>query len=72
VDGGESERAVLQALVRQLHAEGFTQLRTQLSFRGPVYLGSREPWIDYPDPAPRRVTSLLARWFGRTGSGRRP
>lgn len=64
-EGCESEQAALQMLIRRLHAEGFTQLRSQLSFRGAVYLGSREPWIEYPDPAVPRFKGLLARWFGR-------
>jgi len=49
-DGCESIARALADLVNVLHATGFTQLRSQLSFRGGAYLGSREPWIEYPDP----------------------
>jgi hypothetical protein len=61
-DDNESAQAALQVLIRELHTNGFTQLRSQLSFRGADYLGSREPWIDYPDPA--RPVSLFTRLFG--------
>ncbi|MBW8065001.1 MAG: hypothetical protein FVQ04_03865 [Nitrospira sp.] len=49
-DGCESIARALADLVNVLHANGFTQLRSQLSSRGGAYLGSREPWIEYPDP----------------------
>lgn len=64
-DWCDSRQAALEMLVRRLHAEGFTQLRTQLSFRGSEYLGSREPWIEHPDPEKTRSKSRLARWFDR-------
>lgn len=65
----ESEQAALRALIEQLHAAGFTQLRSQLSFRGAAYFGSKEPWIEYPDPErPDPFSSgLLARIFGLFG-----
>ncbi len=63
-EGGASGQAALQTLIRQLHTGGFTQLRSQMSFRGTEYLGTREPWIEYPDPAPPGLGGLLARWFG--------
>jgi hypothetical protein len=63
-DGDESGQAALHALIRRLHAIGFTQLRSQRSFQGADYLGSREPWIEHPDPPPPRFAGLLARWFG--------
>ena len=69
-DVSESGRAALDALIRQLHTDGFTQLRSQLSFRGTEYLGSREPWIEYPDPARPRSAGMLARWFGWMGKDR--
>jgi hypothetical protein len=62
VDGHETETAALHGLVRHLHAHGYAQLRSQLSFRGADYLGSREPWIEYPDPT--QPTNLFARLFG--------
>ncbi|MFQ5932839.1 MAG: hypothetical protein ACE5MM_10570, partial [Nitrospiraceae bacterium] len=49
-DGCESVARALADLVSVLHAKGFRRLRSQLSFRGGAYLGSREPWIEYPDP----------------------
>lgn len=60
----------LQALVRQLHARGYAQLRSQMSFRGSAYCGSREPWIEYPDPdrPPGTSHGFLSRllgWFRR-------
>ncbi len=42
--------AALVELVRVLHEQGYTQLRSQLSVREGIYLGSQEPWIEYPDP----------------------
>jgi hypothetical protein len=62
-DISASGHAALQALIRQLHANGFTQLRSQLSVRGGEYLGGREPWIEYPDPRRPRFSGMLARWF---------
>jgi len=69
-EGDASGQAALEALIRQLHAGGFTQLRSQMSFRGDDYLGSREPWIEYPDPRVPRLSGILARWFGWLGKGR--
>jgi hypothetical protein len=71
VEAGTSQEAVLVALVRSLQAEGFSQLRSQLSFRGTTYLGSRQPWIQYPDQRPSLARTRLAQWLARfTGSGR--
>lgn len=61
-DGHRTEAAALQGLVHHLHNRGYVQLRSQLSFRGADYLGNREPWIDYPDPA--QPASLFARLVG--------
>ena len=44
--------AALEELVRTLQGQGYSQLRSQLSVREGTYLGSQEPWIEYPDPAP--------------------
>lgn len=54
VDGEpyDSEEKALLALIKTLHSRGYTQLRTQLIFRGDQYLGSQEMWVDYPDPEP--------------------
>jgi hypothetical protein len=43
--------AALEELVRTLQGQGYSQLRSQLSVREGTYLGSQEPWIEYPDPA---------------------
>lgn len=39
-------------LVHALHARGYRQMRSRLSFKGEEYLGSQEPWVEYPDPPP--------------------
>jgi hypothetical protein len=36
-------------LVRMLRERGYTQLRSRLNFKGAAYLGTQEPWIEYPD-----------------------
>jgi hypothetical protein len=43
--------AALNELIRTLQGQGYSQLRSQLSVRQGAYLGSQEPWIEYPDPA---------------------
>lgn len=48
----ETQAQALSALIALLHQQGYRQLKTQLSFRGSDYLGSREAWIEYPDPTP--------------------
>ena len=56
--------AALEELIRALQGQGYFQLRSQLSVRQGAYLGSQEPWIEYPDPA-RRVEQeggWLKRW----------
>ena len=55
--------AALEELVRTLHEEGYSQLRSQLSVRGGTYLGSQEPWIEYPDPV--RATEEEGGWIKR-------
>jgi hypothetical protein len=66
----DSEEAALQLLIATLHDQGYRQLKTQISFRNGTYLGSRESWIDYPDPpaVPGRQGGLFAairNWFHR-------
>jgi hypothetical protein len=39
----------LHDLATQLHAKGFSRLRTRVNFRGKRYLAEKEPWVDYPD-----------------------
>jgi hypothetical protein len=43
--------AALDELIRTLQGQGYSQLRSQLSVRQGTYLGSQEPWVEYPDPA---------------------
>lgn len=57
----------LVALIQTLQTQGYRQLKTQASFRNGVYLGSRELWVEYPDPPPATeppgfITRLLT-WF---------
>jgi len=42
----------LRMLVQRLQSDGYRQLKTQMSFRNGVYLGSQELWVEYPDPEP--------------------
>ena len=57
----------LRLLIQTLHAHGYRQLRTQMSFRGGVYLGSQELWVEYPDPQlepePEGLMTRLLSWF---------
>lgn len=69
-----TQDAALLALIQILHQQGYRQLRTQVSFRNGIYLGSQEMWVEYQDPAPPpKPEGLLARivgWFRpRTQSG---
>ena len=61
----ESHDAAVERLNAVLHGQGYRQLKTQLSFRGGTYLGSREPWIEYPDPPPpdRNFFAGIRRWL---------
>ncbi len=59
----ETPGAALEELIRTLQGQGYTQLRTQLSVREGTYLGSQEPWIEYPDPD--RPPEQSSWWFGR-------
>jgi hypothetical protein len=76
VETGACETAVhaVDELVRVLRDRGYTQLRSRLNFKGAAYLGTQEPWIEYPDPnAPPEsfegtMPEQLARrtgWIGR-------
>ena len=55
--------AALEELIRMLQGQGYSQLRSQLSVREGTYLGSQEPWIEYPDPA--RGTEHEDGWMKR-------
>ena len=56
----------LEELIRTLQGQGYSQLRSQLSVREGSYLGSQEPWIEYPDPERQPETSdaLISKLFG--------
>ena len=58
--------AALAELIRTLQGQGYSQLRSQLSVRESAYLGSQEPWIEYPDPErqPERPDGLISKLFG--------
>jgi hypothetical protein len=62
-----AQDAALLALIQTLHRQGYRQLRTQVSFRSGIYLGSQELWVDYPDPAPppkpEGLLTKIAGWF---------
>ena len=66
--------AALDELIRMLQGQGYSQLRSQLSIRDGTYLGSQEPWVEYPDPernpeTPDGMIGRLFSWFSRsTGS----
>ncbi len=55
--------AALEELIHALQGQGYSQLRSQLSVREGTYLGSQEPWIEYPDPA--RGTEQQDGWLKR-------
>jgi len=55
--------AALEELIRTLQGQGYSQLRSQLSIKEGTYLGSQEPWIEYPDP--ERVTEQEGGWLKR-------
>ncbi len=61
----------LAELIRTLQGQGYSQLRSQLSVREGAYLGSQEPWIEYPDPTrqtetPDGLISKFFTWFRRS------
>ena len=57
--------AALEELIRMLQGQGYSQLRSQLSVREGNYLGSQEPWIEYPDPVrqPEKLDGLISKFF---------
>ena len=55
--------AALKELIHTLQGQGYSQLRSQLSVREGTYLGSQEPWIEYPDPP--RSTEQEDGWVKR-------
>lgn len=66
----DNQEAALHLLIALLHGQGYRQLKTQISFRSGTYLGSRESWMEYPDPpsVAQRGAGLLTtirNWFHR-------
>jgi hypothetical protein len=64
-----TQESALLHLIHTLQAEGYRQLKTQMSFRNGTYLGSQEPWVDYPDPPAdvrpaSRLWATVLGWFG--------
>jgi hypothetical protein len=59
----DTPETALEELIHTLHEHGYSQLRSQLSVRNGLYLGSQEPWIEYPNPARRPEQS--GGWFGK-------
>ena len=62
----DTPEAALAELIRTLQGQGYSQLRSQLSVRESTYLGSQEPWVEYPDPArqPETPDGLISKLFG--------
>lgn len=48
-DEKATREAALAELVRMLQARGYSQLRSQVSFKNGAYLGSQQPWVEHPD-----------------------
>jgi hypothetical protein len=66
----DSQEAALQLLIATLHVRGYRQLKTQVSFRNGTYVGSRESWIEFPDPPPAAsrgagLVAVIRNWFHR-------
>ena len=57
--------AALEELIQMLQGQGYSQLRSQLSVRQGTYLGSQEPWIEYPDSVkqPEVPDGLIGKFF---------
>lgn len=66
-DPHSTQDEAVHMLIQTLQSDGYRQLRTQMSFRNGVYLGSQELWIEYPDPQvepePPGFMQKLLRWF---------
>ncbi len=66
----DSESAALAAMISLLQQRGYTQLRSRLSFKGTVYFGSQEEWIEYPDPSAAQSDGLWAKIVRMLGLSR--
>lgn len=67
-----TQNEALTILIQTLQAHGYRQLKTQMSFRDGLYLGSQELWVEYPDPPQPELDQpglwgKVMRWF-RLGS----
>ncbi len=66
-----STTEALQQLILLLQQRGYTQLRSQQSYRDGIYLGSQELWVEYSDgPAVSEIgiLGLLKKWLGHFSS----
>ncbi len=66
-DPHATQEDALLVLIQMLHAQGYRQLRTQMSFCRGRYLGSQERWVEYQDPPqpeaePSGFITRLVRW----------
>ncbi len=64
-----SAAEALQHMIQLLLEQGYTQLRSQQSYRDGLYLGSQELWVEYPDRQPEPEVGLLGlmkKWLGRS------
>jgi hypothetical protein len=65
----QATESALREMIRLLQRRGYTQLKSQLSFRGGQYLGNQEPWIEYPDDAePAEEPVRVPGWLRRVGA----
>lgn len=62
----ETQAEALSQLIVMLQGQGYTQLRSRLSFQGDTYLGSQRDWIEYPDQErPSGRLEGLSGWLHR-------
>ncbi len=69
-----TQHEALTILIQTLQSQGYRQLKTQMSFRDGVYLGSQELWVEYPDPPaldpePTGFIDRIKNWFRPSVSG---
>lgn len=67
-DSQPTQDRALITLIESLQTQGYRQLRTQVSFRNGIYLGSQEMWVEYPDPPqsepePAGIMTRLMSWL---------
>lgn len=63
-----TQNEALTILIQTLQAHGYRQLKTQMSYRDGLYLGSQELWVEYPDPlqpepAQPGLLAKIMSWF---------